>query len=360
MADDRTLLAHVVLKLATHPENIAVEALGHILSSSAPTRLALGRMLQAGGADIGPIERVETQVTGEEGERPDLVGFDAGGAKRLLIEAKFWAGLTESQPVAYLRQLPEDEPSALLFVAPAARTETLWPELRRRVWEAEDIALDPDSKKAGLVSATVGDNRRLMLTSWKALLGSMVVEATHAGDSRADVDIQQLLGLTQQMDQDAFLPLRPDEFGPEFPRRMRGLRRLIDDATNRGTDGGWASVSGMKVTPQAWGYGRYVKLGSEDAWAGVWFGVNFNRWARQRSTPLWLAFYDWSGTLDLVEVHNRVEPLQREDPPGVIDVSGRSYAPLYLPTGIEYDAVLDAVVARLKHIADLIGQGADA
>ena len=173
MADDRTLLAHVVLKLATHPENIAVEALGHILSSSTPTRIALGNLLRAGGAEIGPIARVETQVTGEEGERPDLVGFDDSGAKRLLIEAKFWAGLTESQPVAYLRQLPQGKPSALLFVAPATRNETLWPELRRRVEEAKDIALGPASKEAGLLSATAGGGRRLMLTSWKALLDSM-------------------------------------------------------------------------------------------------------------------------------------------------------------------------------------------
>ena len=360
MAEDRTLLAHIVLKLATHPENIAVEALGHILSSSAPTRIALGNLLRAGGAEIGPISRVETQVTGEEGERPDLVGFDDSGAKRLLIEAKFWAGLTESQPVAYLRQLPQGKPSALLFVAPATRNETLWPELRRRVEEAKDIALGPASKEAGLLSATAGGGRRLMLTSWKALLGSMASEATLAGDSRAAVDIQQLLGLTQQMDEDAFLPLRPDEFGPEFPRRMRGLRRLIDDATSRGRDGGWANLSGVKVTPQASGYGRYVKLGSEGGWAGVWFGVNFNRWARNRTTPLWLALYDWRGTLDLAEVRRRLEPLLEEDPPGVIEVSGRPYAPMYLPTGVEYDAVLDAVVARLKHIADLIGQGTDA
>ncbi len=358
MAEDRTLLAHLVLKLATHPENVAVEALGHILSSSAPTRMALEDLLRAGGADTGPIVRVETQVTGEEGERPDLVGFDDCGAKRLLIEAKFWAGLTESQPVAYLRHLPQDKPSALLFVAPAARSETLWPELRRRVEEAKDIALGTDAKHAGLVSATAGEGRRLMLTSWKALLGPMASQASAVGDARADIDIQQLLGLTQQMDEDAFLPLRPDEFGPEFPRRMRGLRRLIDDAVGRGRDCGWANLSGVKVAPQATGYGRYARLGREAAWAGVWFGVNINRWARQRSTPLWLAFYDWRGTLDLVDVRRKLDPLLEEDPPGVLDVSGRPYAPVYLPTGVEYDAVLDAVVTRLKHIADLIGRDA--
>ena len=358
MAEDRTLLSHLVLKLATHPENVAVEALGHILSSSAPTRMALEDLLRAGGADTGPIVRVETQVTGEEGERPDLVGFDDCGAKRLLIEAKFWAGLTESQPVAYLRQLPQDKASALLFVAPAARSETLWPELRRRVEEAKDISLGTDAKHAGLLSATAGDGRRLMLTSWKTLLGSMASQASAVGDARADIDIQQLLGLTQQMDEDAFLPLRPDEFGPEFPRRMRGLWQVIGDASQRGHDEGWARVAGrnwMGWMAHAKGYGRAMELGG----AGVWLGVDLNRWAQYRATPLWLYFQEKPGTISFSEVQCRLEPLQQEDPPGVIDVQGKHlYVPIFLPTGVEYDAVLDAVVARLKHIADLIGRDA--
>ena len=168
--------------------------------------------------------------------------------------------------------------------------------------------MGPASKEAGLLSATAGggppiDVDQLESAAWVYGLRGH----PRRGLTQRMWTIQQLLGLTQQMDEDAFLPLRPDEFGPEFPRRMRGLRRLIDDATSRGRDGGWANLSGVKVAPQAWGYGRYVKLGSEDAWAGVWFGVNFNRWDRQRSTPLWLALYDWMGTLDLAEVRRRLE-----------------------------------------------------
>ena len=49
----------------------------------------------------------------------------------MLIEAKFRAGLTDNQPMAYLKRLPANTPSALLFVAPAARLTTLWNELRR-------------------------------------------------------------------------------------------------------------------------------------------------------------------------------------------------------------------------------------
>ena len=120
MADQQTLLAHLALKLAPHPENIAVEALGHILSTSPAAIRALEDVLRNGSAEIGEIVRVQTQSSNEEGSRPDLAGLAADGTKRLLIEAKFWAGLTNNQPVKYLEDLlKQDQPSVLLFVAPA-------------------------------------------------------------------------------------------------------------------------------------------------------------------------------------------------------------------------------------------------
>ncbi|MYA41649.1 MAG: hypothetical protein F4Z31_07855 [Gemmatimonadetes bacterium] len=78
---------------------------------------------------------MRTQATGEDGGRPDLVGFDEHGAERLLIEAEFWAGLTENQTLSYLRRLASDggAPGALLFVEPAARLQPLWNELFRLV-----------------------------------------------------------------------------------------------------------------------------------------------------------------------------------------------------------------------------------
>ena len=123
-----TLLAHLAWKLSDRHEDIAVEALGYIFRSSQARRV-LEEMLRVRGADVRSIEEVRTQATGKEGARPDLAGVDRTGLERVLIEAKFWAGLTGNQPTAYLERLPTNTPSALLFVAPAARLETLWDEL---------------------------------------------------------------------------------------------------------------------------------------------------------------------------------------------------------------------------------------
>ena len=344
MAADPTLLAHLAPRVTHSTENTAVEALGYILSNSRACRGALRDVLRSGGSEIGPIARVETQVSDEKGGRPDLAGFDEHGAERMLIEAKFWAGLQPGQPNAYLKRFIEADatgPSALLFVAPAARLETLWDEVRRRAEAGEvEVSGAPDLKSA----VVVGRECHLMLTSWEALLGRMAARAGEAGESAVESDIRQLRGLANRMDEDAFLPLRSEEFAPEFPRRMLGLRRLIDDATDRGRTAGWISTERLYVTPQTHGYGRYLRLWG----AGAWFGANVKLWARRGDTPLWLTFYESSGKEKDTEVSLGEIRLALELSEDVSDY------PIRLRESVEYDAVLDDVVAQLERIGRTI------
>ena len=355
MADDRTLLAHIALKLGTHPENIAVEALGHILRTSKAALRAIEDLLKAGGAEIGTISHVRTQATDKEGGIPDLACSDQHGVERVLIEAKFWAGLTEHQPVTYLKRLPTDKPSALLFVAPRARFESLWAELDTRVTDERiDWRPDRDGNDANLWTAEVGGKRRLMLTSWKAILDSMASSTSIAGDSHAQSDIRQLLGLTQRMDEDAFLPLRAEELGPEFPRRVLGLKRLVEDVAVRVSQEKWANKTSSTPSTAGTYYGWYMLL----AGTGIWFGYWFDPWAKHRDTPLWVEFSEWDDenwpTVKLTEVRRKLAPLQQEDSPGIIDQRKSLLVPIDLPLGVEYDTVLDAVVKRLEEIARLI------
>ena len=353
----QTLLAHLVLrkKFSDKYENIAVEALGHILSTSPAAVRALEDMLRTGGAEVGEIARMKTQASGEEGTQPDLAASDQHNRERVLIEAKFWAGLTDNQPVAYLKRLPKNQASVLLFVAPAARLNTLWAELCRKVSESESgIELRPDRDKAeGLRSATAGGERRLMLTSWAELLRHM--EESANGEQPTENDIQQLRGLTQQMDQEAFLPLRPEELSPEFPRRLISIVKLINDVIEcleqaKLADRRW------RLTNNQMEYGRYLLL--PRAGAGTWFGLDCDKWATVRDTPLWLYLYgendDWQGVKPLSEIRDNLRRPDLQDPPEFIDKGDHLVIPIYLPVAVAEDAVLKAVVERIKEIGNLI------
>jgi hypothetical protein len=332
------VLAHVAYKFPGQTETVATEALGYILSGSGSSRAALIETLRAGGAGVPPLELVATEVTGEQGDRLDLVAFDESNTERLLIEVKFWAGLTDNQPNTYLSRLPNDgTPAVLLFVAPEQRLETLWVEILRRAGTC--FNLGSDTAGEGLRSAPVdGGPRRLMLTSWRILLGAMASRAGIDGDVSAERDILQLDALCEREDSEAFLPLRAEEFAPAVPRRMLGLRRLIDDATDRARTLEVANSTGhrvvstkrLRVTLRPYGYGRYITIGGMYV---AWFGVNQERWARHKETPIWLRFY-----------HRAAKEAQKK-------LGDQSYG-FTLPTGVEYDAVLDSVVDQLQNIAE--------
>ena len=350
-ANRRTLLAQLAPMFGPQTENLAVEALGHILSGSEAARSALSELLQAGGAGVGQVTQVRTQDAGEDGARPDLVGSDQDGKDRVLIEAKFWAGLTKNQPRGYLKRLKTvPQPSVLLFVAPAQRLDSLWPELCRLSEPASDVALESDAE--GLQSARIGAGPYLMLTSWRSLLGRMAAKVSAAADSHTETDIRQLQGLAEQQDKEAFLPLRQEELGPQLPRRVIDLTRIVDDAVHRVRKTEWVSVKGRNLVGTATSYGIWLKFPRAETMLGKfssYFGVSYGRWARDRDTPLWLIFSNPPAAL-----RRTLEPLRDRNPPELIGTGKKLSIPIELPVGRERGEVLDAVVARLLAIARLI------
>ena len=356
MSYGTTLFAHIAPRLTNRIEDVAVEALGHILSQSEAAREALEETLRLGGAQVGSIARVQTQVTGEKGERPDLIGFDDIWVKQVLIEAKFWAPPTKNQPNQYLNQLQQDRqdrPAALLFVAPKSRIEYLWPELCDRAMEREpkfELSIDPDS--GDLRTASIdGGKHRLLLTSWAALLDSMETQAREAGDMIAVGDIKQLRGLTDRADPDHSLPWRPGELDSEFARRIEGLRRLVDDSISCGRSAGFLKPKSVAAGGGG-GYGRRIQLGG----VAAWLGIEVFSWAQYCNTPLWLRFgRDKHSQLKQARLTNEMFD------PG----TGWDFRiPIELPAGVDYDEILTSVVNRLKKIAgqldpDSIADAAD-
>lgn len=200
MSTDTTRSGYDAPKRIDHTEEAVIEALEHILSRSEAARSALASTLREGGTAVGTIVGVRAQDIGGEGERPGIAGFDGEGVVRVLIEAMCWGELTPRQANGYFKGLPLDRAAAVLFVAPTARLARLWPELCARADEQFTIigATTPGDLRAATVS---GGERRLMLTSWAALLGFM--ERVVSGVGNGDAEIGQLRGLVAQMGEDA-------------------------------------------------------------------------------------------------------------------------------------------------------------
>ena len=199
MSTDATRSGHNARGRTDQSEVTVVDALGRILSCSEAARSALASTLREGGTAVGILAGVRSLDIGIEGGRPGLAGYDDEGAVRVLISAMGWTELSRSQPNGYFRWLPLDRPAAVLFVAPAARLASLWPELCRRADEQFTIigATTPGDLRAATIS---GGERRLMLTSWAALLEFMEGVVGGAGDGESEADIRQLRGMLDRMD----------------------------------------------------------------------------------------------------------------------------------------------------------------
>ena len=342
--DNNSLLAHLAYKFSGQTETTATEALGYILSRSEAARNALRDTLKTGGADVGPIARVQTEVIGKKMERIDLSAYNEADEERVLIEAKFWASLTGNQPSEYLNRLPNDgKPSALLFVAPEMRLESLWSHIRERA-EESGFALNSGSETGDLRTAAIaGSERRLMLTSWRAMLGAMASRASVDGDSAAERDILQLNALCEREDTEEFRPLRGNEVSPDFPRFQAHLINLVGDAVTRSKNeeiiswnGPWASTVES--------HGIWITI----AGATALIHINYRHWAKERETPVWLSFTN-SGDTKLETVHERLQP----------DLApGKDILPIYLPLGVEREAVLNAIVERLREVSELLASPA--
>ena len=304
--------------------------------------------------DVGPIAQVKTEVEINERARVDLIGFDATDAERALIEVKFWAGLTDNQPNTYLERLLQNaDPSALLFVAPESRLVTLWAELRRLA-NAGGFGLGVGTASTGLQSAVISVGpHALMLTSWRALLGAMSSRASVDGDSSAERFILELNGLCEQEDSYAFLPLRTDELGPQFARRMPQFIKLTEDARQDKRVVPFVT-STFPIDSSLNSHGRYLTLVDD---VPVWFGVRYDLWAKRGDTPLWLVIrrkpFDWAA--DFNEVKSCLEPLTLRDP-SILDDHEGLLIPFFLPTGVEKEEVLESVAAYLAKIANLLSR----
>ncbi len=358
-----SLLAHLANRFTNLTETLATEALGYILSQSALARGALQEMLVSGGADVDPITRVVTEfeinVKAKDDAkarkaRIDLVGFCEGDAKRALIEVKFWAGLTENQPNTYLDELlKNEEPSALLFVAPESRLETLWPEIIRLANDdkTERFSLSETTGTA-LQSAVVnGGHHRLMLTSWRAMLREMSGKV--GGDMTVVKDIEQLQALCDQQDRAAFLPLNAGELGPGFSKRAIDLYYLFHAVINRVHKEGIANGKRLAMAKLEANFGRYTRLGDSEVVGVVWIGIHYEFGTLHRETPFWVIL-GWGGGR-IEEIRERLDAARRRDGLDYIDTEhGKtpvSLVPIHLPAGVEYEAVLNSVVEQIRNIA---------
>jgi len=189
------LLVHLVGQFVKDRERVATEALTYLAQEYPTVRQALGALAHL-DPEVRELVAYRSEVTDREAEgRPDIVGKHHG-RRLLVLEGKFWAPLTASQPCGYLRDVSSG--GAVVFLCPGPRIPTLCDELEARI-HAEALGQGRFVENSDLRSMPVTGNKSLIVMSWVAILGR-IEDAAPVPDGRLAYELDQLRGFVNLLE----------------------------------------------------------------------------------------------------------------------------------------------------------------
>jgi hypothetical protein len=277
---------------------------------------------------------------------PDVVGSDTTGTEQLIIEAKFWVGLTEKQPGAYLERLQAGQPGVVLVVAPAARLLSLWPELLISLAAYTGDPVSPVEYEPGRYELRRPSGHVLALRSWRAVLDEMDSHLRAAEQNDWLADLAQLRRLTEREEEPDFKPLVPLDLDIQTARQVSSLfplvKRLVDEFNMSGT--GLAKIRQLHSPDPLW-FGW--ELHSNTPRPIVWVGLYLEAWTKFGLSPLWADVYaDGESGWSLRRLHQVLSAMPLVAGPWEDEkVDGGA---LLVPLMLRRSAVEDDVIADLK------------
>ena len=180
-----------------------------------------------------------------------------------------------------------------------------------------------------------------MIASWQYVLDSLSREAANPSIQQ---DVVELLGLVDQTDRQAFLPLDANEVTEvDLARRLIGYRKLVDKIAVRLEESG---VVKLKSGDPYWGpyragWMRYRTMRVRDEF-DMRLGIQVKAWRDLGITPLWWMLRDAVGNWQ------RIKAGMDE----VRSYRGRLHIPIPLPSDADEARMIDAAVDRMLDAAD--------
>ena len=327
-----SLLAHMYSRIRGSQEDVATIALQYLVSQSNDLNHAFTHLLENRlRIEIGEGLRYTCQAVGDDKERPDMAGTDRNGNEVVLCEMKFYAGLTQNQPLTYLARLKTHDGAGLVFICPKSRLTSLWAKL---------IELCTDQSVATVDNHCVSVNGvHMAIVTWAEVIETLYSVAT-ATSSAYLSDIQQLKGFCEQMDSDAFIPFVPEDLTADKAISMERYFAVVDEVY----DLLWAdqniSTSAMgKAASYRTGYERKMRIDD----IPVFFSFDRGMWKTNTSleSPFWVAIgdHEMQASANFRQFLFSVEDIRKED--GV-------WSLVYFPLEAPIDSTLDEVCAELK------------
>ena len=316
-------------------EFLASESLNYILNNAQKANENLIQLINRDNNSEYSMIRFSSQVQGDKLEIPDISGFNKAEEEVIIIETKFWASLTSNQPGTYLERLVDN--GILVFVCPEQRTISLEDEIIHALKENFERTAN------GLIKT---GNKTIIIYSWKTILDNLEKDIDNS-EFEIRSDINQLRGLCERVDSESFLPITEKDLSPEIPRRILSYNSIVDKVIDTLVKDKGMSIERVKATPEKWGYRRYVFYEN----LTLSLDVNFEKWAKNVDTPIWLEISDqWKVTPLVHKINNEVEKKYERNYGQHL---GRPYYPIRLQPGDVEDKVIKKIVTFVTKICEI-------
>ncbi len=302
-----SLLAHLYPHIKGSQEDVATLSLQYLLTQSTALNQAFTKRI----SDILKVEVEETlqystQATGEDKERPDMAGTDSNGKEQILCEMKFYAGLTANQPLGYLDRLKKNNGKGLLFICPESRRDTLWYELKRLCAEENTIEKINDD-------CVCVDGINMAIVTWGELIKTLMNTAQSVVDILIP-DIKQLEGYCDLMDEEAFIPFKPEELTALNAKKAQRFYTVVERVTELllCDESLNSNKKGLRATANGDGFISYIYV--KDYALAICYDRYFWRSNESVETPFWLLIKnkEWEQTKEILKVLDKYSIEQKE------------------------------------------------
>jgi hypothetical protein len=269
---------------------------------------------------------------------PDLalVGRQTGD-REVIIENKFWSGLTLNQPCVYLDQVSGTN-GLVLFVVPRKRRQYIWDKVQARC-EAGERPINTVGRR--FIGETKG--QYIAITSWEEMVDHL---DRHTSENRElSVFVQQLRSLCKMAQKDEIAALDPAVLSDkQVGKAVYDYIRLAELIAEAAEDEGLIHLQ-KKQEKGAIGTGWSGKYGAVQGYR-AWIGFDARTWATYGKSPIWIEFDDKSE----IEIHLRgtFEMLKKpfiffEDDPMLI-------VPILLTPKVDQDFLVEQALTQIRKI----------
>ena len=344
-----SILSDIVGKHSRHIEDICSESLALILNQSSVLKGAFSDLVKTksnGTVSFTDHYLVKTQVTNKkDSARPDLE-VDDNTDSVFLLEAKFWAGLTEHQPLSYLKRIYKNG-GALIFLAPERRLNSLNNEIEARL---QDGGITYTNTNGVL---NIQDNTVLFYLSWTEVISAMWSAAVNASEQETLHNLFQLKTLVEKLDSEGFIPLEHSLFTPAVGIQRDQMIQLLDMIVENQPE---FNTKGLTYGGGKYAYQRFAK------YKGVYCMVVYSseRWMKYQETPLYFGVDRASfvksqeftiGTIESKLQRDKIKYYPNETLVGTSEVL---LFPLYPILGVDKQVAYEDLYGQVEQYLELI------